>query len=228
MYRESGGNRIGRALMDFFFPRHCPFCGALVGKEAFCADCRKTLPFYNALKQGGFGSVTAPLIYQDKVRKAILDYKFNGKLSGLPAFGTLMAQCAVAHYSGVFNAVTWAPVSKKRLKKRGYDQSYELAASLCKRWHIVPQETLRKVRDNPPQSGLPDAKERHNNVRGVYAAVKPEKIKGRHFLLIDDICTTGATLTECVRVLREAGAADVVCLTLAVTPENETDRNGTE
>jgi predicted amidophosphoribosyltransferase len=52
-------------------------------------------------------------------------------------------------------------------------------------------------------------------VLGVYEAVNPEKIAGKRWLLVDDVITTGATLTECVRVLKEAGAADVVCLTLA-------------
>ena len=112
------------------------------------------------------------------------------------------------------------PVSRQRLRKRGYDQARYLCASLCVDWHTEPQETLRKVRDNPAQSGLEDAAARRANVLGVYEAVKPEKIAGKRFLLVDDICTTGSTLGECVRVLKAAGAAEVVCLTLAVTRED--------
>ena len=71
--------------------------------------------------------------------------------------------------------------------------------------------------DNPAQSGLSDAAERRANVLGVYETVHPEEIRGKRFLLIDDVLTTGSTLAECARVLREAGAADVLCLTLAMT-----------
>ena len=113
--------------------------------------------------------------------------------------------------------MTWAPVSQRRLRKRGFDQARYLCASLCVDWHTAPQETLRKVRDNPPQSGLEDAAQRRANVLGVYEAVQPEAIAGKRFLLVDDIVTTGATLGECVRVLKAAGAAEAVCLTLAMT-----------
>ena len=81
---------------------------------------------------------------------------------------------------------------------------------------MEPQETLRKITDNPPQSGLDDPAARRANVLNVYEAVEPAAIRGKRFLLIDDILTTGATLSECVRILQEAGAADVVCLTLAM------------
>ena len=80
-------------------------------------------------------------------------------------------------------------------------------------WHTEPLETLRKVVDNPAQSGIDSPEERRANVLGVYEAVKPERFAGKRLLLVDDIRTTGATLAECVRVLKEAGAADVLCLT---------------
>ena len=86
-------------------------------------------------------------------------------------------------------------------------------------WHVEPRETLRKTTDNPAQSGLDDADARRANVLGVYEAVRPENIAGKRFLLIDDICTTGATLSEAARVLRQAGAAGVVGLTLAISRE---------
>ena len=222
-------NRASRSVMDFFFPRKCPFCGAVVGKDLLCGDCRKNLPFCNEIVKGsGFGRVTAPLYYKGPVRRAVLDYKFKGKLGGLQTFGAMMASCAAERYSGEFDAITWVPVSKKRLRKRGFDQARYLAANLCVDWHIAPQETLHKTKDNPPQSGISDFRERRANVIGVYEAVKPQEIGGKRFLLIDDVFTTGATLSECVRILKDAGAADVVCLTLAITPENETDENGAE
>ena len=82
----------------------------------------------------------------------------------------------------------------------------------------VAVETLRKGRNTEAQSGLDGDAARRANVLGVYEAVDPERISGHRILLVDDICTTGATLAECARVLREAGAADVVCAAAALTP----------
>lgn len=213
-------DRLQRDLLNFFFPRHCPFCGRIVGKELLCGTCEKALPYCREVRTGSFGRCAAPLYYEGTVREAILAFKFKGKLEALDCFGSLMAQTAAEAFSGEFDAVTWAPVSRKRLRQRGYDQARLLCASLCVDWHVEPQETLRKVRDNPAQSGLEDAAARRANVLGVYEAVKPADIAGKRFLLVDDILTTGATLGECVRVLKAAGAADVVCLTLAATREN--------
>ncbi len=213
-------DRFQRDLLDFFFPRHCPFCGRVVGRELLCGACEKALPYCREVRTGSFGRCAAPLYYEGAVREAILAFKFKGKLEALDCFGSLMAQTAAEAFSGEFDAVTWAPVSRKRLRQRGYDQARLLCASLCVDWHVEPQETLRKVRDNPAQSGLEDAAARRANVLGVYEPAAPADIAGKRFLLVDDILTTGATLGECVRVLKAAGAADVVCLTLAAVREN--------
>ena len=210
-------DKAERSIMDFLMPRRCPFCGAVAGKELLCDKCSKTLPFRgeHAVEEKPFARCAAPLYYEEPVRKAILDYKFKRKMGAVSCFGMLMAQCAAEHFDGEFDAITWVPVSKKRLKKRGFDQARYLTASICVDWHTEPQETLRKVVDNPAQSGIDSPEERRANVLGVYEAVEPERFAGKRLLLIDDIRTTGATLGECVRVLKEAGAKDVLCLTLA-------------
>ena len=213
-------NKITDNLLGVFFPRKCPFCGKLTGKTLLCETCGAALPRCEEVRQGAdFGRCTAPLYYEGQVRDAILAFKFKAKLGGLDAFGRLMAQTAAERYSGEFDAITWVPVSKKRLKKRGFDQARYLTASMCVDWHVAPLETLRKTADNPPQSGLEDAAARRANVLGVYKAVSPEQFAGKRLLLVDDICTTGATLGECARVLKVAGAADVMCLTLAMVRE---------
>ena len=213
-------DKAERGILNFFLPRRCPFCGAVTGKALLCDKCEKSLPYTGerAVEEAGFARCAAPLYYDGSVRKAILDFKFGRKMGAVSCFGQMMAQCAAENFSGEFDTVTWVPVSKTRLKKRGFDQARYLAASLCVDWHTEPLETLRKVVDNPAQSGLTDAEHRRANVLGVYEAL-PENVRDKRLLLIDDIVTTGSTLTECVRVLREAGAADVVCLTLARTEE---------
>ena len=193
-------NQLEQGALNFLFPRRCPFCNQHIGsKELICAGCEKKLPYTGdrAVRQTSWGRVAAPLYYEDAVRRAILDFKFKGRMGGLPCFGSLTARCAAEEFGGEFDAITWVPVSR----------------------HVEPQETLRKILDNPPQSGLEDADARRANVLGAYEAVHPERIAGKRFLLVDDICTTGSTLGEAARVLRQAGAADVLGLTLAVTRE---------
>ena len=198
-------NQLEQGALNFLFPRRCPFCNQHIGnKELICAGCEKKLPYTGdrAVRQTSWGRVAAPLYYEDAVRRAILDFKFKGRMGGLPCFGSLTARCAAEEFGGEFDAITWVPVSRKRLRKRGFDQARYLAGSLCVEWHVEPQETLRRA-----------------NVLGAYEAVHPERIAGKRFLLVDDICTTGSTLGEAARVLRQAGAADVLGLTLAVTRE---------
>ena len=209
-------NKTVGGLMDLFFPRKCPFCGAPTGKKLLCDDCKKNLSWCDEERKVGALRVTAPLYYEDGVRKAVHDLKFRSMTGGLDCFGRIMAQCAAERYSGEFDAITWVPVSKKRLKKRGFDQSRLLCASLCVDWHVAPLETLEKTVDNPPQSGIDDSAERRANVLGVYRPVNTETFAGKRLLLVDDVCTTGSTLSECARVLKGAGAADVVCLTLSM------------
>ena len=216
--------RVGEALLDLLFPPKCPFCQRLLHdpRAPLCPNCQASLPWLTGragerrvdFTQGCW----SPLAYQAQVREAVQRYKFAPAPAYGRPFGLLMAQCA--RDQGVeAELVTWAPLSKKRRRKRGFDQARYLAGSLCVEWHVEPQETLRKILDNPPQSGLEDADARRANVLGAYEAVHPERIAGKRFLLVDDICTTGSTLGEAARVLRQAGAADVLGLTLAITRE---------
>ena len=190
-------------LLDLFFPPRCAFCRR-TGVHGVCADCERTLPYAKVqLCEGaGFGSCASPLLYEDAVRESLLRFKFHGAQSAAEGYGELLARCAAEELGGQFDTVTWVPVSKKREHERGYDQAYLLSS----------------------------AAERRGNVLGVYEAENTDRIRGAKILLIDDILTTGATLGECVRVLREAGAADVVCATLArAVTEKEKDgaRRGT-
>lgn len=217
MELQNSLNAIQRDVANVLFPRRCPFCGKLTGKALLCPECERSLPFTGeqAVHRTDFARCAAPLYYEDAVRDAILNFKFHRKLGGLNCFGEMLARCAAEWYADAFDAVTWVPISPKRLRKRGYDQSQLLAASLCVDWHVAPKATLRKTVDNPPQSGLREGAARRANVAGVYEA-DPAVVAGKRWLLVDDIFTTGSTIAECVRTLQLAGAADVVCLTLAV------------
>lgn len=204
-------------LLDLLFPPKCPFCRKVQDRPGVCAACETSLPRLDRpLWKGPDGlRCAAPLRYEGVVREALLRLKFRGARGAAAPMGELIAQCAAEEFGGEFDVVTWVPVSAKRLRKRGFDQSELLCRAACRVWQTPPKRLLRKIFDTPPQSGLKDAAARRANVLGVYEAAEPAAVRGRRVLLVDDICTTGATLAECVRVLRHAGAEDVVCVVLA-------------
>ena len=203
------------ALLDLLFPTKCAFCGR-VSARGVCEACGRTLPRTELpLREGaGYGKCAVPLKYEGEVREALLRFKFRGGRGAAAGFGRLLSQCVAEELGGMFDVVTYAPVSAKRRAARGYDQAYLLARETARIWDAEPLTLLRKTRDNPPQSGL-DAAARRKNAVGVYEACGREKLEGKRVLLIDDILTTGSTLSECARVLRGAGAAAVVCACLA-------------
>ena len=109
------------------------------------------------------------------------------------------------------------PLSRKRLRSRGYDQARLLAEHLSKKISRPCVRLLKKVRNAAPQSGTGGREERKANVLGAYRAFGKQELRGKTVLLIDDIVTTGATLTECASVLTSAGAARIKAVTLART-----------
>ena len=214
------------ALLDLLFPPKCPFCGRVLDEVGVCSQCEKTLPWIEehlCERKVGQSCCAAPLWYEESVRQALLRLKFHYAPGAAEPLGQLVARCAAEHFSGGFDVVTWVPVSRRRLRSRGYDQARLLAESACRLWEVRPEQLLQKITDNPAQSGLTEEAARRANVLGVYEAAEPERIQGYRILLVDDICTTGATLAECARTLRDAGAADVmcVCAALARRPEKK-------
>ena len=214
--------KLFSSFLDLLFPPKCPFCGRVQDAPGICDACQKALPWTegdDALRLGPDGfRCAAPLWYRDLAREGLHRFKFQGMSSAATPLGELIAECAAEHFAGEFDTVTWVPVSSRRLRQRGYDQARLLAESACRLWDTRPLPLLRKTVHNPAQSGLKESAQRRANVQGVYTAPDPASVRDRRILLIDDICTTGATLAECVRVLREAGAADVVCAAVALTP----------
>ena len=209
------------SLLDLLFPPKCPFCGRVLEAPGICDACRRELPWTEgdeALRRLPDGlRCAAPLWYEGLAREGLHRFKFQGMSSAAGPLGELVARCVAEQFSGEFDTVTWVPVSRRRLRQRGYDQARLLAERACRLWDTAPEQLLCKTVHNPAQSGLKDAGARRDNVRNVYVPADPARIRERRVLLVDDICTTGATLSACARVLREAGAADVVCAAAALT-----------
>lgn len=205
-------------LMDLLFPPKCPFCGRLLERgELVCPDCQKELPWLSGVGAETKVELTAGCVsalrYQDKVRDAIHGYKFQGRSGRSGLFGLLIAQ-TVSDHGLTADLVSWPSLSPKRLRRRGYDQGELLARQVGKELGLPVIRTLDKA-DRPAQSGLEGEAQRRANLLGAYTALSPEQFRGRSVLLIDDVVTTGSTLSECAGTLRLAGAGKVLCATLA-------------
>lgn len=216
---------LHKIILDLLFPPKCPFCGRVEDRAEICPACRRELPWTEDGEQEqtlpGKLRCVAPLWYEGLAREGLLRFKFQGASGAADVLGQLIAASAAERYPGEFDTVTWVPVSRKRLRRRGYDQSRLLTEAACRLWETRPAALLEKTRDNPAQSSLSDAAARRANVLGIYRAA-PEAA-GKRILLVDDIVTTGATLQECARTLREAGAESVVCAAVARARQKKGD-----
>ena len=156
--------------------------------------------------------------YEGVVRSSLHRYKFRGAQSYAPVYGRLLAMQLLRRFPEGFDILTWVPVSPRRKWDRGYDQVELLARAVGAELELRPLRTLRKIRHNPPQSGITGQAQRKANVLGVYEAVQPSAFLGKRILLLDDVITTGATASECARVLLTAGAKEVICAAIAAVP----------
>ncbi len=211
-------------LLDLVFPPRCVFCRRFVknGKQTVCDSCRESLPYAGGggEKHGDhFAVCYAPLYYEGDVRESLLRFKFHGATGYAGAYARLLADCIRRYLAGRYDLISWVPLSKGRLKERGYDQSMLLAMSTALELDDVAVSTLKKVREVEKQSTVGSEEKRRANIMGAYAVEDAELIAGKRILLIDDIVTTGSTLSECAGTLRAAGAAEVVCVAVARTRE---------
>ena len=126
-----------------------------------------------------------------------------------------MAQCVRDHLKEEADGVTWAPLSRKRRRKRGFDQAELLARELGANLSLPVVSLLEKSRHTQPQSSLSDPSQRRANARGAYRLRPKGQVEGRRWLLVDDVVTSGSTLGECAYLLKQAGAEKVWCVTLA-------------
>ena len=225
--------KIISGFLDILFPPKCIFCRAVLEKreraDRVCRKCRDELPYNETLVEpkptrgescASLESICAPLSYSGNVRRAIRTFKFYDRPDFAEPLGRFIADEVARRYKGEFDLLTWVPISRKRRKKRGYDQSRLLAEEVAKRLGRDAVPTLDKTRNTKANSRL-GAEERSSNVRGVYAVIDRASVEGKRVLIIDDVYTTGATLGECARALRDAGASSVIGAAVALAGVGE-------
>lgn len=207
--------------LDLLFPPKCPFCERVLEepRAPLCADCQPKLPWLDekdAFRKVEFtAGCWSVLEYRDTVREAVHRYKFTPVRARGEALGKLMAQCVQDHPEVQPEIITWVPLSRKRRRKRGFDQAEELARTMGRELGLPVEGVLKKDADTRQQSSIRDKEVRRANVLGVYSLQSGAEVRGKCLLLVDDVVTSGSTLSACAKVLAEAGAEKVWCVTLA-------------
>jgi ComF family protein len=186
----------------------CPRCGRPQAGSVVCPQCR-----HSPLEIDGIRSA---VMFQGPLREAIHHLKYNGRISLAEPLGKFLIECWRASDLPA-EVIVPVPLHEARLRERGYNQSALLARELARASGLpIMEDAVRRVKATVPQVTL-NAVERRANVHEAFLA-RADLVRGRRVLLVDDVCTTGATLEACSRALGQAGAASVWALTLGRAP----------
>jgi ComF family protein len=232
------------AALDLVFPALCPACGAGLGagrRDPLCGACwdaiQRIAPFHCgrcgavdmtfdgvaaascaacAADAVPFDYARSAAVYHGPLREAIHAFKFRGKRAlARPLADLMIEECRDVLVADAAVLVP-VPLTRERRASRGFNQAALLAERVARKLGLaVKPRWLRRVRSTAAQSDL-SAAERQTNVRGAFAA--SPAVAGRHVVIVDDVFTTGATVRECARALREGGAVRVGALTVARVP----------
>ena len=211
-------------ILDLLFPKKCILCRNLLSKNEtdLCHSCRQNAPEFSPSRNNipFVAGWTAVWYYKDDVKKSIQRYKFRNARSYAAAYGRFLA-LRIQQMQVDFDYITWVPVSFRRKFQRGYDQVELLARAVSRELDIPILPTLKKARHTPTQSGLRGASQRKANVLGAYRTLPDCKLSGMTVLLLDDVITTGATASECAKVLLSSGAKEIYCAAVASAHNNK-------
>ena len=220
------------AAADVIMPRTCPVCGHTLGSDErwICRKCLATLPRthyeeveFNTMEQLFAGKVpieraTAYFFYEKGSPYASILH--NIKYHGMPRMGQWLTARAVSdmtesHFFEGIDVVAAVPLHRSKLAQRGYNQSEYLARGIAEAINAPCFEALKAIRPHSTQTHK-GAMERWQNIQGNYTLTKDaDQLAGKHILLVDDVVTTGSTLTVCAALLKQIPGATVTLFTLA-------------
>lgn len=208
--------KVINSILNFFFPQKCIGCGEENSPPtgALCRQCLGKIGFPSLIKNKNIFSASD---YNDGVaKKAIWMLKYRGiKQLAEPLAELLNTRCSTK-ITGRDWLVIPIPISKKRLKKRGFNQAELIAKEFTKKTQTYCLiDVLYKTRETPAQVSVKNRKERLGNLKGAFAVKNAHLIKDKNIILIDDVSTTGATIREARKVLRESGAKRVIAMVIA-------------
>lgn len=223
-----------RWLLDLVFPRFCVGCGS--EGEFLCAPCRSGLAYESPRcpvcghrdlgglvcdhcgEQNGLRRFFAPFPYRHPlVRELVHTYKYAGVRDLAPLLAGEIAKYFVWYGMAIPRSAILVPVPlhPARERERGFNQSALLAHELTRQLGVEVCYALRRARNTAAQVGMADHAARRANVAGAFAVAKPDAIRGKTVILVDDVATSGATLTAAAFALREAEAHTVWAVVFA-------------
>lgn len=236
--------RLGRAMLGTVFPASCAGCGASASEgESFCVACSKQIiwleqggcarcgrpvlePNHQSLpgelckecsaRPPAFDRARAVAGYDGPLGSALRSFKYNHRLALGRPLAKVLATKAPSDLLAEPALLAPVPLHYRRLVARGFNQALVLVKDLARHGELtLARDLLRRVRHTAPQVGL-GPRERRDNVAGAFGLSPKwrERLAGQRVLLVDDVYTTGSTVGECARVLRDAGASHVDVLTL--------------
>lgn len=204
----------------------CVRCGAPIDNEAnYCLECQNNTK--------SFDFARSSLVYEKVAQRLILNMKFHNQRWLAKYFAEMLFDTYVGNKLDA-EVIVAVPISNEREKERGYNQSLLVARYLSNKLGLpLVTDAVIKIKDNKRQAKL-NSRERHENVLGAYKTQNKEGVKGKKVLLLDDILTTGSTMSEVARKLKIAGASAVYGLAIASphykvpSEKNEEDFNDFE
>ena len=222
---------IKNFLLEIFFPKFCFRCQR--EGNYLCQDCIATLDVLentfclcenpsrlplagkcrNCAGNHLDGLYFAASYKSNLIKTLIHQFKYEPYIKDL---SSSLALLIITHFNLIqkeFPPESYilipVPLSRKKLKKRGYNQSEEIAKELSENLKIpLITDCLIKEKETPPQMELPK-EERLKNIKGAFSVLHQEKIKDKKILLVDDVYTTGATMEECAKILKKSGASEI-------------------
>lgn len=216
--------KIQEKILNLIYPKTCGICGK-INSNALCKKCEINLNKQSEnqiIKEGTeiedkkFNELMYIFRYEGKIRKIIIDYKFNEKSYIYVTFvNFLLKNKKIFENIKNYDTIIPVPISKKRKKTRGYNQSLLIAKEIAQRTNLkLMNDCLIKTKNIIEQSKL-NKEDRIQNIQGVYKLKNMKLIENKKILLIDDIYTTGSTVNECSKMLRIGNPIKIGVLVLA-------------
>ncbi len=203
-------------ILEIVFPKRC--LGCKIPGQFICPKCRKSLPYPEKVHNGIYAAVS----YRSPVIRAaieLLKYK-KAKVLGEELAGLIHERFKDIFFRGDLSRSKFliipVPLSKKRLRERGFNQAELIARHLSDKVALeIYSNVLYKIRHTASQVELKSRQSRLKNLKGAFAVKRPELVKDKIIFLVDDVSTTGTTLKEASRALKKAGAKKVIGIVLA-------------
>ena len=208
-------------LLELIYPPVCGICGK-INKKHLCVKCANRIKKYEIYRiekvnNKYFDYQIKVLKYENEIRSKIIDYKFNEKAYLYKTFGKItLNNEKIYSFLKKYDIMLCVPMYISKKMQRGYNQSELIAKEIARTTGFkYINRNLVKIKNTKKQSTL-TKNQREENVKNAFVVKNVDKIKNKKIILFDDIYTTGSTVNECSKVLKKAGAKEIVVLTLAV------------